>query len=80
MQIVTYQADKFFSAQHQERLTELMSAWRVARDCGETLLPEQQSELDNLIETELAATVERAKEILSQKSRTSKSHDRSRKT
>jgi hypothetical protein len=73
MQIVIYQADKFFSAQQQERLTELMSAWRVARDCGQTLPPEQQSELDNLIETELAATIERAKAILDQKSQTSQS-------
>jgi hypothetical protein len=63
-----YQADKFFSVQQQERLKKLMSDWRVARDRGDSLPSEQQSELDNLIETELSATAERAQAILAQKS------------
>jgi uracil-DNA glycosylase len=62
----SYQPDQFFTAQQQQRLTELMSIWRTARDRGETITPEQQSELDDLIEAELDATAERAKAILSQ--------------
>jgi hypothetical protein len=62
----SYQPDRFFTAQQQQRLAELMSIWRTAIDRGETLPIEQQSELDGLIEAELAATTERAKAILSQ--------------
>jgi hypothetical protein len=43
-----------------------MSIWRTARDRGETIPSEQQSELDDLIEAELDATAERAKAILTQ--------------
>jgi hypothetical protein len=60
----SYQPDQFFTAQQQQRLTELMSIWRTAQDKGDTLPPEQQAELDNLIEAELYATAERAKAIL----------------
>jgi hypothetical protein len=62
----SYQPDQFFTAQQQQRLTELMSIWRTARDSGDTLPPEQQSELDDLIEAELDATTERSKAILAQ--------------
>jgi hypothetical protein len=62
----SYQPDQFFTVQQQQRLTELMSIWRTARDRGETIPPEQQSELDDLIEAELYATAERAKAILTQ--------------
>jgi hypothetical protein len=41
-----------------------MNSWRVVRDRGEELPPEKQAELDNLIETELYATAERAKSII----------------
>ncbi|NJN90607.1 MAG: hypothetical protein HC840_19235 [Leptolyngbyaceae cyanobacterium RM2_2_4] len=38
-----------------------MSLWRLARDQGRILLPEQQAELDSLVEAELrAATVRTA--------------------
>jgi hypothetical protein len=61
-----YQPDQFFTAQQQQRLTELMSIWRTTQDRGDLLPPEQQSELDDLIEAELYATAERAKSILAQ--------------
>jgi hypothetical protein len=61
-----YQPDQFFTAQQQQRLTELMSIWRAAQDRGDLLPSEQQSELDDLIEAELDATAERAKSILAQ--------------
>jgi hypothetical protein len=61
-----YQPDQFFTAKQQQRLTELMSIWKTAQDRGDLLPPEQQSELDDLIEAELDATAERAKSILAQ--------------
>jgi hypothetical protein len=39
--------DQFFSA--QQRLVELMTMWRMARDRGAVLLHEQQLELEVLI-------------------------------
>jgi hypothetical protein len=51
-----FQPDQFFTAHQQQRLTELMNSWRVVRDRGEELPPEQQAELDNLIETDLLAS------------------------
>ena len=56
--------DQFFTAEQQQRLAELMTIWSKARDLGKTLPPEQQSELDGLIEAELYATAERSKAIL----------------
>ncbi|MEH2193569.1 MAG: hypothetical protein V7K98_13165 [Nostoc sp.] len=44
-----------FSAQQQERLSELMRLWRSARDRGQELLPEQQAQVDDLVEAELKA-------------------------
>lgn len=56
--IQSFRPDSFFSAEQQERLSELMSLWRLARDQEQELPPEQQAELDSLVETELrAATV-----------------------
>lgn len=56
--------DKFFTAAQQQRLSELMDQWRLARDQGQTLQPNEQSELDNLIETELRAATLRATALL----------------
>ncbi|WNN87282.1 hypothetical protein [Gloeocapsopsis dulcis] len=39
--IQSFRPDPFFSAEQQERLSELMSLWRLARDEGRDLLPEQ---------------------------------------
>jgi hypothetical protein len=61
-----HQPDRFFTAEQQQRLTELMSIWRTARDRGDALPAVQQAELDDLIEAELDATAERAKAILAQ--------------
>lgn len=52
--------DRFFTAQQQERLNELMTRWRSARDRDDTLPAEEQTELENLIETELGAATNRA--------------------
>lgn len=49
----------FFTAEQQVRLSELMDLWRAARDRRQTLPPEQQAELDSLVEAELRAATER---------------------
>jgi hypothetical protein len=56
--------DGFFTAQQQERLAELMERWRLAREDGTTLSPEEQGELDDLVECELRAATARARYLL----------------
>ena len=58
------QPDRFFTHFQQKRLGELMERWREARDSGNTVSAEDQSELDRLIAFELEATVQRAKALL----------------
>lgn len=52
--------DQFFSAEQQRRLAELMERWRAARDQGQALPAQEQSELDALVADELRAATERA--------------------
>ena len=52
--------DGFFTAAQQQRLEELMSRWRTARDRGANLSEEEQAELQSLIEAELEAARRRA--------------------
>jgi hypothetical protein len=58
--IQSFRPDSFFSAQQQERLSDLMGLWRLARDQGQELSSEQQAELDQLVETELQAATARS--------------------
>ncbi len=51
--------DCFFDAAQQQRLAELMERWRLARDRGEILSVEEQSELEALVKTELRASADR---------------------
>jgi hypothetical protein len=55
--------DRFFSAQQQRRLEELMTKWREARDAGISLTPQDQAELESLVDAELRAATERAAAI-----------------
>jgi hypothetical protein len=57
--LLTFINDWFFSAEQQQRLSDLMNLWRTARDEGQTLPPEQQTELDSLVEAELKAATAR---------------------
>ncbi|MGF1576500.1 MAG: hypothetical protein ACFCU9_11295 [Cyanophyceae cyanobacterium] len=57
--IQSFRPDPFFSAEQQERLSELMNLWRLARDQDQELPPEQQTELDALVEIELRAATAR---------------------
>jgi hypothetical protein len=52
--------DRFFTAAQQQRLDALMTRWRTARDQGATLPPDEQTELEALIEAELQASAARA--------------------
>ncbi len=52
-------ADRHFNVGQQERLSELMTLWRSARDRGQELPPEQQAELNDLVELELQAATTR---------------------
>lgn len=52
--------DQFFTATQRKRLEQLMASWRSARDAGESLPREEQSELEMLIEAEVRAAADRA--------------------
>jgi len=52
--------DRFFAAEQQRRLEELMTRWRAARAAGSTLAPHEQEELEGLVEAELRAAGRRA--------------------
>src|SRR5690349_8612491 len=52
--------DEFFTAAQQQRLQELMTRWGAARDAGGTLPPQEQAELEALVEAELRAATARA--------------------
>ena len=58
--------DRFFTADQQERMAELMARWRAVRDAGATLPAHDQAELEGLIQTEVEAASQRAKELLGQ--------------
>jgi hypothetical protein len=56
--------DRFFTAGQQQRLNDLMTRWRVARDNGAGLPPDEQNELESLIDQELRASAYRTAAIL----------------
>lgn len=62
--IQSFRPDPFFSAAQQERLSELMGLWQLARDQGGELPSAQQAELDSLVEMELQAATARAAKLM----------------
>jgi hypothetical protein len=56
--------DRFFTAQQQQRLGELMARWRAARDSGTALPPDEQAELESLADAEVHAATQRAAALL----------------
>jgi hypothetical protein len=52
--------DDLFTAEQQQRLTDLMAWWRSTRDAGTTLPAEDQAELEALVEAEVRAAGDRA--------------------
>jgi len=59
--------DRFFDADQQKRLAELMNGWRTARDSGAIFPAKEQAELELLIDTELEASTQRALALLNDK-------------
>ncbi|NET47887.1 MAG: hypothetical protein F6K09_04005 [Merismopedia sp. SIO2A8] len=64
--IQSFQPDALFTQAQQTRLLELMTLWRDARDQGKDILPEQQAELDRLVELELDAATARTTTLIEQ--------------
>lgn len=58
--------DELFTAEQQQRLAELLFCWRAARDAGSSLPPQEQAELETLIEAELRAATERSAALVHQ--------------
>jgi hypothetical protein len=58
-----FQPDEFFTAKQQQRLSELMQKWRLARDNNLEFSTEEQSELEKLIEAELEGSGNRVAKI-----------------
>ncbi|MEC4815216.1 MAG: hypothetical protein SAK29_18350 [Scytonema sp. PMC 1069.18] len=62
----SFHPDQFFGVEQQQRLSELMDMWRTARDEGRSLSEQMQTELDNLVETEIIAATNRSASLLQQ--------------
>jgi hypothetical protein len=58
--------DRFFTAEQRERLEELVSGWRAARETGCELPADEQAELQALVDAELAAARDRAAALLAE--------------
>jgi hypothetical protein len=58
--IQSFQPDSLFSAEQQQRLTELMNLRRTAQNQGQEISPDHQAELDTLVEAELKAAIARS--------------------
>lgn len=58
------QPDRFFTLEQQARLRELMPRWRSARDGGSALSPDEEAELNALVDAEVQAAGERAAALL----------------
>jgi hypothetical protein len=58
--------DRYFTAEQQQRLEELMVRWRAARDSQAALPTEEQAELEALIAAELQAATKRAADLAGQ--------------
>jgi hypothetical protein len=54
------QPDAWFTAEQRQRLADLMARWRAARDAGAPFPPEEQAELESLVQAELQAAVQRS--------------------
>src|SRR5713101_7357044 len=63
--VQNHRPDRFFTAQQQRRLEELMERWRTKRDQGKSLSGSEQAELSSLVDAELQASGERAAAALS---------------
>ncbi|MGO9913687.1 MAG: hypothetical protein ACLQIB_03090 [Isosphaeraceae bacterium] len=58
--------DQFFTLEQRQRLEQLMGRWRLARDAGQSLSADEQSELELLIDCEVRATTDRARALINE--------------
>jgi hypothetical protein len=58
--------DELFTAAQQQRLAVLLAHWRAAREANAPLPPEEQAELDALVEAERRAACERSAALVRQ--------------
>ncbi len=61
-----FRPDEFFTEAQQKRMAELMQKWRTARDKGGDWSPEEQTELEKLIEAELEGSARRTEKLANQ--------------
>jgi hypothetical protein len=61
--IQDFEPDEFFTAEQQQRMSELMTKWRELRDSNLQLSIEEQSELEQLVELELIGSAKRTAKI-----------------
>lgn len=62
--IPNFQADRFFTAQQQQRLKYLMAEWKQARDADADFPEDLKTELNHLVEAELLASRDRLSAML----------------
>ncbi|MBS1796940.1 MAG: hypothetical protein JSS81_24150 [Acidobacteria bacterium] len=58
-----FSPDEFFTADQQQRLAELMNKLHAAQNGAEEFSPAEKTELESLIEAELAGSARRAEKI-----------------
>ena len=62
-----FHGDRFFTQLQQEKLKKLIEQFHEAVANGKVLSPEKQQELENLVETELEASIQRSESMENQK-------------
>jgi hypothetical protein len=62
--VQSFRPDAFFTAPQRQRLEELWGRWRAAREAGKALAPEEQAELEALVQAEVQGSAERAQALL----------------
>jgi hypothetical protein len=60
-----FRPDNLFTAEQQLRLRELMDRFHQANALGQTLAPDEQQELEQLVDAEWNAAIERSATIIS---------------
>jgi hypothetical protein len=59
-----FQPDRLFTSTQRDQVSDLMARWRAAREARTTLPPQEQAELERLVDEELQGTTERSAQIL----------------
>jgi len=62
--VQSFLPDRFFTAEQQQRLADLLKRRRTAREQGGSLTAEEHAELEALVEAELKASADRAAAFL----------------